>query len=160
MQCPHVPRGTASFVVFRGRCCSLRSPHHTCFPEDAEHVTAARTWQNLFTPNLRVAIIDKMRVIKRSVLVEFGKRHPRASGSLNHWYQLAKAVAWEGPAQVRMIFGNTVDFIANNRAVFDIKGNDYRLIGEINYRRRAVYIRFLGTHSEYDKVDAETVKLY
>ncbi len=101
-----------------------------------------------------------MRVIKRSVLLKFGEDHPQARGPLDHWYQLAKEGKWEGSADIKRLFGNTVDFVAHNRVVFDIKGNDYRLIGEINYRRQVVFIRFLGTHAEYDKVDAETVKIY
>ena len=101
-----------------------------------------------------------MRVIKRSVLLEFGEDHSQARVPLAHWYHIVKEGKWERPADVKRIFGNTVDFAANDRAVFDIKGNTYRLIAEINYRRQIVFIRFLGTHAEYDKVDAETVKLY
>ena len=101
-----------------------------------------------------------MRIIKRKVLTEFGENHADTRGPLETWYHLTKAGMWEGPADVKRDFGISVDFVANNRAVFDIKGNDYRLIGEINYRAKAVYIRFLGTHAEYDRVDAATVKLY
>ncbi len=100
-----------------------------------------------------------MRVIKRSVLLGFAKNHSQASGPLDHWYHMVKEGKWQGPADVKRIFGNGVDFVGNNRAVFDIKGNDYRLVGEINYRRQAVFIRFLGTHAEYDKIDAQTVKI-
>ncbi len=107
-----------------------------------------------------VNIISHMRVIKRSVLLEFGEDHPQARSPLEHWYQLVKDGEWEGPADLKRVFGTAVDFVANNRAVFDIKGNDFRLIAEINYRRKAVFIRFIGTHKEYDKVDAATVKLF
>jgi mRNA interferase HigB len=101
-----------------------------------------------------------MRVIKRKTLVEFGERHPQARGPLGHWYELVKAGDWQGPADVKRVFGACVDFVGNNRAAFDIKGNDYRLITEINYHTRVIYIRFLGTHAEYDKIDAATVRLY
>jgi mRNA interferase HigB len=103
-----------------------------------------------------------MRLIKRAVIDEFCKRYNDARGPLQTWYQLIKAGRWEGPAGVKAVFGNSVDFLADdrNRAIFDIKGNTYRLIAEINYRTQAVYIRFLDTHSEYDKVDAATVKKY
>jgi mRNA interferase HigB len=101
-----------------------------------------------------------MRVIKRRVLLDFGETHPQARVPLEHWYQLVRNGEWQNTAAVKTVFGTSVDFVANNRAVFDIKGNDYRLIGEINYRRQVVFIRFLGTHAEYDKVDAETVKIY
>ena len=101
-----------------------------------------------------------MRVIKRRVLQEFGEAHAQARVPLEHWYQLVKAGEWQNTVDLKRVFGTSVDFVANNRVVFDIKGNDYRLIAEINYRRQIMFIRFLGTHAEYDKVDADTVKLY
>jgi mRNA interferase HigB len=64
----------------------------------------------------------------------------------------------QNPADVKRDFGAGIDFVTNSRAIFNIKGNDYRLIAELNYRKRAVFIRFLGTHSEYDRVNAATVK--
>ncbi len=101
-----------------------------------------------------------MRVIKRKILLEFSAKHPQAKVPLETWFRLVKEGKWESPADVKNVFGSGVDFLGNHRAVFDIKGNDYRLIAEINYRRKAMFIRFLGTHREYDKVDAATVKLY
>jgi len=92
-----------------------------------------------------------MRVIERSVLLKFGEDHPQARGPLDHWYHIVKEGKWQGPMGVRRIFGNTVDFVASNRAVLNVKGNDYRLIAEINYRRQVVFIRFLGAHAEYGK---------
>ncbi len=102
----------------------------------------------------------RMRIIKRRVLQEFGQDHAQARVSLENWYHLVKNGAWKNMADLKRVFGSTVDFVRNNRAVFDIRGNDYRLIAEINYRRQVVFIRFLRTHAEYDKVDAETVKMY
>lgn len=101
-----------------------------------------------------------MRVIKRKVLKDFYELHPQARHPLEHWLQLVKFGQWENTADVKGDFGSTVDFLANNRAVFDIKGNDYRLIAELNYKRKIVFIRFLGTHKEYEKVDATRVKRY
>ena len=101
-----------------------------------------------------------MRIIKRRVLQEFGETHAQACTPLEHWYHIVKNGAWKNTADVKRVFGTTVDFVRNNRAIFNIKGNDYRLIAEINYQRQVVFIRFLGTHAEYDKVDAETVKIY
>ena len=101
-----------------------------------------------------------MRIVKRKVLQEFGEDHAQARAPLEQWYRQVKAGDWHTTADVGRVFGTAVDFVANNRAVFDIKGNDYRLIAEINYRRQIVFIRFLGTHAEYDRVDAETVRLY
>ncbi|MBI4963503.1 MAG: type II toxin-antitoxin system HigB family toxin [Desulfomonile tiedjei] len=101
-----------------------------------------------------------MRVIKRKVLRDFCEIHPQEREPLLHWLQLVRVGQWENPIDVKRIFGANIDFVANNRAVFDIKGNDYRLIAEINYRRKILFVRFLGTHKEYEKVDAGTVKLY
>jgi mRNA interferase HigB len=101
-----------------------------------------------------------MRIIKRSVIREFGARHPQARNALDHWYQIVRKAEWLGTADIKRDFGNSVDFVMNNRAVFDVKGNDYRLIAEINYRRQAVFIRFMGTHAEYSKINADTVKIH
>ncbi len=101
-----------------------------------------------------------MRLIKRKVLQDFPAKHPRAKESLEHWRQLIKIGDWKSPSDLKQVFGSNVDFVENNRAIFNIKGNDYRLIAEINYKTRIVYIRFIGTHAEYDKVDAGTVKRY
>lgn len=107
-----------------------------------------------------MAIINLMRIVKRKVLLDFVAQHPDADGAIDHWFRLTKEGEWQNTADVKAVFGTSVDFVAKNRAVFDIKGNDYRLIGEINYRRQAVYIRFLGTHNEYNKVDASVVKRF
>jgi mRNA interferase HigB len=101
-----------------------------------------------------------MRIVKRGVFKNFAREHPRAKVPLEHWRQLVKAGDWESPSDVKQVFGSNVDFMANNRNIFNIKGNDYRLIAEINYRTQAAYVRFIGTHREYDKVDAGTVKRY
>jgi mRNA interferase HigB len=101
-----------------------------------------------------------MRIIKRKVLEVFSQTHPKARGPLEHWFQLARSGEWRSPGDVKRVFGSSVDFVGNNRAIFDIKGNDFRLISEINYRTQVVFIRFVGTHAEYDKVDAATIKIW
>ena len=101
-----------------------------------------------------------MKVIKRKVLVDFWRIHTQTREPLEHWYRLTKAGRWRQPADVKRVFGINVDIIRNNRAVFDIEDNEFRLIAEINYRRQAVFIRFLGTHATYDKVDATTIKSF
>lgn len=101
-----------------------------------------------------------MKVIKRKVLEDFWRIHPQAREPLEHWYRLAKAGKWQRPADLKTVFGKNVDIIPNDRAVFDIKDNDFRLIAEINYRRQAVFVRFVGSHAAYDKVDATTVKCF
>jgi mRNA interferase HigB len=101
-----------------------------------------------------------MKVVKRRVLGNFWQIYPQAKEPLKHWYRLTKAGKWQNPAELKRDFGINVDIIPNNRAVFDIKDNDFRLIAEINYRRQTVFIRFLDTQAVYDKVKAATVKRF
>lgn len=67
---------------------------------------------------------------------------------------------WKSPNHLKQYFGGNVSVLKNGRAVFDIKGNDYRIVTAINYDNKWVFIKFIGTHSEYDKIDANTIDLY
>ncbi len=98
-----------------------------------------------------------MRIFSRSTLVEFWTQHADAEVPLRLWFSIVEKASWTGPTDVKAIFGSA-DFLANNRVVFDVKGNHYRLIAQIKYGPLfLVYIRFVGTHAEYDKIDATTV---
>ena len=97
-----------------------------------------------------------MRVFTYKRLREFWERHPDARQPLLSWHREAEDADWDTPAAVKTRYPNA-SVIGNNRVVFNIKGNDYRLVVRINYPYRAVYIRFLGTHAEYDRIDAEEV---
>lgn len=98
-----------------------------------------------------------MRIFSRATLVDFWLKHADAEQSLRLWFSIVEKASWTGPAEVKAAFPS-VDFIAGNRAIFNIKGNDYRLIVQIKYGPLfLVYIRFVGTHAEYDRVDATTV---
>jgi mRNA interferase HigB len=70
---------------------------------------------------------------------------------------VVKAAAWKGPAEVKKQFGNTVDFVADNRAIFNIGGNKFRLVVHVAYRFKRVLIKFVGTHKEYDSIDPEKI---
>ena len=97
-----------------------------------------------------------MRIIAIRTLQEFWERHADAEQPLKAWYKEAGEAAWVGPADIKTRYPSA-DILAGNRVVFNIKGNTYRLIIKIHYNRQIVYIRFVGTHAEYDKVDATTV---
>lgn len=97
-----------------------------------------------------------MRIIARRTLREFWKKHPDAEQALRAWYHDVKIARWKTPTEIRRIYRNA-SFVANNRVVFNIRGNMYRVIVAINYDFGIVYVRFVGTHREYDKVDAGTV---
>ena len=79
-----------------------------------------------------------------------------AEGALKAWFAEAKLAQWTTPQDVKKQYANA-SIIANNRVVFNIKGNDYRLIVAIAYKMKYVYVKFIGTHAEYNKVDAATV---
>ncbi|MBI4956094.1 MAG: type II toxin-antitoxin system HigB family toxin [Myxococcales bacterium] len=84
-------------------------------------------------------------------------RQDRDNHPVNFWFSIVEKASWTTPADVRAAFG-TADFLADNRAIFDIKGNRYRLVVQIRYAPLfLVYIRFLGTHAEYDRIDATTI---
>lgn len=98
-----------------------------------------------------------MRILSRSTLVEFWIKHPDAEGPLRLWFSIVENASWSGPADIRASFG-TADFLSNNKVVFNIKGNSYRLIAQVKYGPLfLVYIRFLGTHAEYNRINADEV---
>lgn len=90
----------------------------------------------------------------RSTLAKFWTAHADSRASLQAWYQICRKADWSGPADAKVAFGPRIDVLPRNRAVFDLGGNKYRLVAVILYRRKAIYVRFIGTHAEYDKIDA------
>jgi mRNA interferase HigB len=99
-----------------------------------------------------------VRIIALSTLREFWSRPDRSDSEqpLRAWVHVVKAADWSRPTDIKAMF-RSADILANDRVVFNIGGNKYRLIVAIHYRGKRVFIRFIGTHAEYDKVDAATV---
>jgi mRNA interferase HigB len=97
-----------------------------------------------------------MRIIAIGALREFWKKHPDAEIPLRSWYGMARRAEWHSPVEVKAAY-RSASFIANNRIVFNIKGNDYRLVTAVHYNRNMMFIRFIGTHREYDKIDATAI---
>ena len=97
-----------------------------------------------------------MRVISRKRLKEFWEREPEAEDQLRTWFTEAEEADWQNPADVKAKYRNA-SILKGGRVVFNICGNKYRLIVRINYDYATVYIRFVGTHAEYDEIDAETI---
>lgn len=97
-----------------------------------------------------------MVIISKAILVEFGIKHSDAIEPLNRWYEESKKANWKSFSEVKKSF-NSVDAIGNDRYVFNIKGNDYRLVTMMFFDIRTIFIRFIGTHSEYDKIDCKSV---
>jgi mRNA interferase HigB len=97
-----------------------------------------------------------VRIISRKTLREFWEKHPDAQQPLQAWYFDAKHSRWKSPTEIKNIYRNA-SFLADNRVVFNIKGNKYRVVAAVQYDFGVVYIRFVGTHKEYDKIDAATI---
>ncbi len=97
-----------------------------------------------------------MRIIAKKVLRDFWEVHSDSEQQLKSWYQECSKAEWSGPGQIKLEYP-TASFLADNRVVFNIKGNHYRLIVRINYDYQMMWIRFIGTHAEYDKVNAKTI---
>jgi len=98
-----------------------------------------------------------MNIIARRRLRAFWKRHPPSEVPLSVLYGRLTAQDWSGPQEIREAFGKTVDFVSDNRVIFDVGGNKYRVVIAFAYAYRRGYIKFVGTHSDYDRIDARTV---
>ncbi len=93
-----------------------------------------------------------MRIISRRILREFWEKHPDATIALQTWFHDVERASWKSPMDIKAVYRNA-SFVANNRIVFNIKGNYYRLVVVVVYRYGLVYIRFVGTHEEYNRID-------
>lgn len=97
-----------------------------------------------------------LRIISKKILREFWEKHSDSQQQLKSWYQETNDVEWTTPKQIKKEYPSA-SFLADNRVVFNIKGNKYRLIVKINYEYNMIWIRFIGTHAEYDKIDATKI---
>jgi mRNA interferase HigB len=97
-----------------------------------------------------------MRIIARKTLREFWERYADAEQPLKAWFRIASEADWASPADIKNMF-RSASFVAGGRVVFNIAGNKYRLIVKVNYAYRVVYIRFIGTHRQYDAIDVKEV---
>jgi mRNA interferase HigB len=98
-----------------------------------------------------------MQVIARRTLREFWDRHPRVEGPIRAWLAVAASAHWASPAEIKRQFGSTVDFVGDNRVIFDLGGNKFRLVVHVSFAFSRVLVKFIGTHAEYDRIDPETV---
>jgi mRNA interferase HigB len=97
-----------------------------------------------------------MVILSKRMINAFAEREPRSTDALLHWYKHCKAADWSRFSDLKMTF-RSADFVGNDRYVFNIKGNDYRLVAKIHFDVRTVYILFIGTHAEYDKINASEI---
>ena len=97
-----------------------------------------------------------MRVIAKKILRDFWEAHAGCEQQLKSWFQEASNAEWRNPNEIKKEYPSA-SILNNNRIVFNIKGNNYRLIVKINYDYQMVWIRFIGTHAEYDKINANEI---
>ncbi len=97
-----------------------------------------------------------MNIVSHRRLFEFYQKNKEARVSMESWYRTAKNAKWKCFADIKKDF-NSVDSIGKQRYIFNIKGNDYRLVVVIQFVHEYIYIRFVGTHAEYDKIDSITI---
>ncbi|MDQ6844952.1 MAG: type II toxin-antitoxin system HigB family toxin [Bacteroidota bacterium] len=97
-----------------------------------------------------------MRIIAKSALKSFWEKHPDAEQPLKAWHDEAKKAEWNNFQDIKKQF-RSASIVGNDRVVFNIKGNDYRLIVLILFRKGKIFIRFVGTHKEYDKINAKNI---
>ena len=98
-----------------------------------------------------------MQIIAKRTLRQYWDRYPAAETPLRTWHARVNKATWTGPADVKAMFGTAVDFVRDNRLVFDLGGNKFRLIVQVAYRFQRVLVKFVGSHADYDRIDAETV---
>jgi mRNA interferase HigB len=99
------------------------------------------------------------RILSQKTLREFWEKHPASEQHLKTWYDTARKSDWRTPHDIKATYGNA-SIVGDNRVVFNIKGNDYRLIVKFNFERSWAFILFIGTHSEYDKSMRQKCKLF
>jgi mRNA interferase HigB len=97
-----------------------------------------------------------MNVVTKRTLEAFWTKHPQAETPLRAWLSIARASEWKTMHDIKAIFGSA-DPVGDNRVVFNIKGNDYRLVVRISFTYKQLLVKFVGTHAEYDKIAATTI---
>ena len=98
-----------------------------------------------------------MHIISRKPLREFSAKHPQAKAPLEAWFAEANKAKWSNFAEIKRTY-RSADVVEGNRVIFDIGGNKYRLVVKIAYRMEKVFILFIGTHAEYDKIDVKKIR--
>jgi mRNA interferase HigB len=100
-----------------------------------------------------------MRIIARSNLTEFAEKHTKARASVERWHQIAKHAAWASPEEAMASFSGA-RALNRERVRFELHGGDFRLIVAFDFRRQIAFVKFIGTHAEYDRIDALTVAMF
>jgi mRNA interferase HigB len=116
----------------------------------------ARAARSTLFPFWEQAKVQHVRVFNRSTVKAFADEHADARQALFAWFGEVQQANWDGPDDIKTVYPSA-SFLAGNRVVFNVKGNKYRIVIAVKYEFFAVYIRFIGTHAEYDRIDATTI---
>lgn len=100
-----------------------------------------------------------MRVVAYGNLRDYWQRHPGAAAALQHWHDTVRAARWQSMMDVRKSFSKA-KVLSGERVRFEISGGSFRLIASFDFRSQVAYVKFIGTHAEYDAVDALTVSIF
>lgn len=101
-----------------------------------------------------------MNIYNRSSIIDFYKKYSVSKVPLQIWFEEIGSRQWKSPNALKQYYGGNVSILKNGRCVFNIKGNNFRLVAAINYENGWLFIKFIGTHSAYDKIDANSMDLY
>jgi mRNA interferase HigB len=101
-----------------------------------------------------------MNIYNKGSIIEFYKKHQKAKVPLEVWFEEVGSKKWKSPNDLKLEYGGSASILRNSRAVFDIKGNEYRIVAALNYDNGWLYIKFIGTHTEYDRIDANMIDIF
>ncbi len=154
MPLPKIPAEFSARVYLQ----SSLLAHATAHSQDRYRLLKKNVSSSYFENFLYICfIIEQMkRIIAKSTIREYWEKHADSEQYLKTWYDTAKSAKWFSPNDVKQTYINA-SILKNGRVVFNIKGNSYRLIVKFNYEKQWAFIRFIGTHAEYDKLDADTI---
>ena len=97
-----------------------------------------------------------VRIFAKSTLRSFWEKYPESEQYLKTWHDTVKSSDWKTPGDIKLSYANA-SILKNSRIVFNIKGNAYRLVAKVNFEKQWVFVKFIGTHTEYDKIDANNI---
>ncbi len=148
-------------LLVAGYKCNFRSTRVSfgAAGRDRAEIEKSNQFGYFFRTFVWKANFSSMNIYNRSSLIRFYEKHPDCKMTLEKWYHDVRAKNWKKPGEITRDF-NTARTIKNNRVIFRINENDYRLIAEINYLKGWVFMKFIGTHAAYDKVNATTIEMF
>jgi len=97
-----------------------------------------------------------MKIVNAKLLIDFARENPNAAAAINRWVEAVKAATWRHHSDLKQLFPQA-DYVGNSRYVFNLKGNDYRLVAVVVFFAGTLQVRFIGAHAKYDRIDCSTI---